>query len=113
MTPHSVILFDKTGTHPIREFPSNGTIRLETMKQEIFVHPLSEEIPTYAVTRSKGNGYVPPEAKNTYFIVSAMVQEAYPERKDFIAPNTSADSTGAVRDDKGAVIGVKSFIIND
>lgn len=111
MTPHQINIFNEEN-QLISAYPSNGTIRLETSKQSVHIEGLSDLADTYKVVRSQANKDLLPKKKpNTYYIVSSMVQEAHPERKDFIAPNTSADSAGAVRDDKGNIIGVRSFIV--
>ena len=111
MTPHQINIFDE-GNQIIAMYPSSGTIRLETSKQMVNIEGLSDIVDTYKVVRSQANkDLLPKESPNTFYIVSSMVQEAHPERKDFIAPNTSADSAGAVRDDKGNIIGVRSFIV--
>lgn len=111
MTPHQINLFDDWD-QVLHVYPSKGTIRLETSKQQVQIDGLSDKIPTYKVVRSQANkDLLPKEKPGTYYIVSSMVQEAHPERRDFIAPNTSADSAGAVRDEKGNIIGVRSFIV--
>lgn len=111
MTPHQINLFDEEN-QILHIYPSKGTIRLETSKQQVQIDGLSDKIPTYKVVRSQANkDLLPKEKPGTYYIVSSMVQEAHPERKDFIAPNTSADSAGAVRDEKGNIVGVRSFIV--
>lgn len=110
MTPHKIVLFGEDN-EVLKEFPSSGTIRLETLKQKVEVDPISKIVPTYTVERSKGS-FVPPVEENVYYIVSSLVQDAYPERKDFIAPNTSADAVGAVRNSVGELLGVRSFILN-
>lgn len=111
MTPHQINIFNEEN-QPIAVYPSSGTIRLETSKQLIHTEGLSEIVDTYKVIRSQVNKDLLPKQKpNTFYIVSSMVQEAHPERTDFIAPNTSADAAGAVRDDKGNIIGVRSFIV--
>ena len=111
MTPHQINIFDE-GNQIIAMYPSSGTIRLETSKQMVNIEGLSDIVDTYKVVRSQANKDLLPKKKpNTFYIVSSMVQESHPERKDFIAPNTSADASGAVRDDKGNIIGVRSFIV--
>lgn len=111
MTPHQINIFNEEN-QPIRTYPSNGTIRLETSKQSVHIEGLSDIADIYKVVRSQANKDLLPRKKpDTFYIVSSMVQEAHPEREDFIAPNTSADSAGAVRDDKRNIIGVRSFIV--
>lgn len=110
MTPHTVAVYNQSETELLGNYPSAGVIRLETQKKFV-KHELSSEVPVCRVKRTKADLSDVPEEKGTYYIVSALVQEAHPERLDFIAPNTSQDTAGAVRDDQGRIIGVKSFII--
>ena len=50
---------------------------------------------------------LPEPAENTYYIVSSFVF-SQTNREDVIAPNTS----NAVRDEKGRIVGVKEFIVH-
>lgn len=111
LTPHQINIFNEEN-QLITVYPSSGTIRLETSKQKVSIEGLSDIADTFKIVRSQANKDLLPKQKpNTFYIVSSMVQEAHPERKDFIAPNTSADAAGAVRDDKGNIIGVRSFVV--
>lgn len=112
MTPHQINIFNEED-QIVSMYPSSGTIRLETSKKLVTIKGLSDKVATYKVVRSQANkNLLPKKQPNTFYIVSSMVQEAHPEREDFIAPNTSADAVGAVRDDKGNIIGVRSFIVH-
>ena len=55
-------------------------------------------------TRTKyGSTDLPEQEENTYFIVSQIVKNAFPERKDLVVP------AGIIRDEKGNIIGCKSL----
>jgi hypothetical protein len=94
-TPHAVYLLNEDHTI-LRHFPkSNGMIRVKeivTNREPIDGIPISAtcwgettEIPDYVV--------------GTYYIVSQLVKNALPKRKDLLVPK------GAVRDEKGNIMG--------
>lgn len=53
-----------------------------------------------------GAGNLPPKKEGQYYIVSRTVQEAYPERDDFVIPNET------VRDKEGKIVGCRSLAIS-
>jgi hypothetical protein len=94
-TPHAVYLLNEDGT-VLRVFPkSNGMIRVkENIKDldDIDGIPISS-------TRWGKTKDVPDYVEGIFYIVSQLVKNAMPKRKDFLTPK------GAVRDEKGTVIG--------
>ena len=54
-----------------------------------------------------GESNLPDYEEGVYYIVSALVANAYPERKDLLMVNET------IRDDDGRIIGCKSFAVVD
>lgn len=100
-TPHAVYIL-KDDHSILRMFPkSNGMIRVGevTVKiQPIDGIPVTSTI--WAMTES-----VPVEVVGTYYIVSQLVKNALPLRKDLLVPK------GVVRDDNGNILGCKHLDI--
>lgn len=94
-TPHAVYVLNEDGSI-LRVFPkSNGMIRVTEIVTDIT--PI-DGIPISSTSWGETND-VPEYVEGTYYIVSQLVKNALPERKDLLVPK------GAVRDDKGNVIG--------
>lgn len=94
-TPHAVYVLNEDGSI-LRVFPkSNGMIRVAEIVTDIA--PI-DGIPISSTSWGETND-VPEYIEGTYYIVSQLVKNALPERKDLLVPK------GAVRDDKGNVIG--------
>jgi hypothetical protein len=94
-TPHAVYVLNKDGT-VLRMFPkSNGMIRV---KENVSNLPDIDGIPVCSTRWSKTED-VPEYVNGIFYIVSQLVKNAMPKRKDFLTPK------GAVRDEKGNVIG--------
>jgi hypothetical protein len=77
-------------------FPkSNGMIRVEEIVKEC------EPIDGIAISSTSWGETtdVPEYLEGTYYIVSQLVKNALPKRKDLLVPK------GVIRDDKGNVIG--------
>ena len=104
MTPHEISLFK--GENDQILFPSMGTIRLSSTIE--MVEPISTkdgEIPMTKTVFGKAEN-LPVYKEDTYYIVSAILCQAYPHRKDFIMTNQT------IRDENGVIVGCKSFTIN-
>jgi hypothetical protein len=94
-TPHAVYILNKDGT-VLRVFPkSNGMIRV---KETITDLENIDGIPICS-TRWSRTMDVPEYIEGIFYIVSQLVKNALPKRKDLLTPK------GAVRDEKGNVIG--------
>ena len=102
-TPHAVYLL-KEDKSILRMFPkSNGMIRVkENVKQ---LEPI-DGIPVCSTSWGKTNE-VPDYVEGTFYIVSQLVKNALPKRKDFLTPK------GAVRDDKGNLLGCLRLDVGD
>ena len=109
-TPHDITMLneDKEMGHPLtvlRVFPkSDEPIRLES--SQVVVDCVSGGIYLYDVKQVVyGESNLPDYEEGVYYIVSALVANAYPERKDLLMVNDT------VRDDNGRIIGCKSFAV--
>ena len=95
-TPHAVYLLDSVDHSILRVFPkSNGMIRVNEIVTDI---KEIDGVPISSTTWGETNE-IPDYIEGTYYIVSQLVKNALPKRKDLLVPK------GAVRDDKGNVIG--------
>jgi hypothetical protein len=94
-TPHAVYILNGDMS-VLRVFPkSNGMIRVNedvTDVGEIDGIPISS-------TQWGETSEVPSYVDGTYYIVSQLVKNALPKRRDLLVPK------GVVRDDKGNIIG--------
>ncbi len=104
LTPHAINLY--IGDELIATFDSSNSLRLEEEKfyddtQQLIIGEWTVPIINKSFKLSKEA--LPEKKDNTYYIVSLPVLQAYPDRKDFIAPND------LVRDEEGKIIGCKSF----
>lgn len=108
MTPHAVRVFlDAEGVKVHTYMPSGKSIRLESETYKV------GEIDGIPVTRTRyGNPIIVSdglseelyfEAPGVYYIVSAMVANALPNRKDLLVPAEQ------VRDSEGKIIGCRSL----
>ena len=91
-TTHEVSILDDTGLVVARYPPSRRPIRITYRL---------DSIGTITVRRMRS---LPRQQPETYYIVSAIVAQAYPERTDFLTVG------GIVRDRKGRTIGCTKFI---
>jgi len=101
--PHAVYLLNDDGTI-LRVFAkSNGMIRVSKKDEDIgFIDGIPISRTEWGKTTS-----VPEEVIGTFYIVSQLVKNALPKRKDLLVPK------GAVRDDKGNVIGCTRLDIGE
>lgn len=98
LTPHNVTV---AGV----EFPASGQIaRVEEIEPTATGTVLvgDQELPVVTVRTGRVVG-LPPEKEGTYYIVSRMVAENAPHRRDLLIPH------GLLRDDAGRVIGCSGF----
>lgn len=104
-TPHLVVL--RTKENIDIPFTSMGSIRMVTASKDAGT---VNGIPMVKMTVNKESTIVPESEIGVFFIVSGMVREAFPERKDFISPAT--DPAFVIRNEKGFVEAVTAFIRN-
>ena len=94
-TPHQVYLLNEDRSI-LRVFPkSNGMIRVKEIVTDIGD---IDGIPISS-TEWGETSEVPEYVDGTYYIVSQLVKNALPERRDLLVPK------GAVRDEKGNIMG--------
>lgn len=100
-TPHAVYIL-RDDSSILRVFPkSTGMIRLTEDTQDI---DNIDGIPISTTVWGETQD-VPEEKEGTYYIVSQLVKNALPLRKDLLVPK------GVVRDDQGNIIGCKRLDI--
>lgn len=104
LTPHDINVideFDQSFTIPT----SGNTVRLDSTEETLFTIPETAkfgEIKVNQVSYSSADE-LPPMVENHYYIVSALVANAYPDRRDFLMVHKT------VRDDNGRIIGCRAF----
>lgn len=100
LTPHPVVLVAETGNI---EFPVSGQVARCAQTTERI-----GDLDGIPLSRSQFGEVVdlPKETDGVYYIVSRLVRSALPERKDLLVPNEM------VRDEKGVIIGCRSFAVD-
>lgn len=102
LTPHDVNIQNLDGT--FQTVWRDGTVaRVEMISSQIQRYPLACAQTT--VVKSKVIG-LPEPVFGVVWIVSAMVREACPDRKDLASPGE------LIRDEKGNPIGCKGLVFN-
>ena len=96
-TPHEVNV--KVGEKEYK-FPSVGNCRV-SQTQEKQIHELNG-IPVYKIEYGEVEN-LPSEKENTWYIVSQMIKDRKPERKDLLTP------AKLIRDGSGKIIGCGGF----
>lgn len=110
LTPHDINLFDDEGRELRVIFKSEGVARLKTKAEPVTpVYAKGRKIPLIRQEVGEVEGLPSEPIDGVYFIVSRLIFDALPERKDLIVPDTSPESV--VRDSEGRIIGVRRFII--
>lgn len=104
LTPHPISVTTASGSISIA--PSGNIARVNVSEQ-----PSGESVNgTPIKVRITGEAQGIPSSKDgVYYIVSSMVLSAVTGRPDVIAPDTGKE---ALRDDKGNIVSVKSFVRN-
>ena len=108
LTPHTICYFELSyfeNGNKVKEFPPSGIVtRVEEETQDCgFSNSLKVVKKTYDSVVN-----LPGSKENTIYIVSGMVKSAINYRLDVIAPDTGV---GAVRNEKGQIIGTTQFIV--
>lgn len=104
-TPHDIHVVGEDGK-VIATFPSEGLIRLSQTTEQIgSVVVEGVEIPLTSTNFGEAQG-LPEKREDTIYIVSSLVCQAYPDRRDFYIPDQ------LVRDEQGRIIGCKSLSQN-
>lgn len=99
LTPHAINLYNYEDelTHIIP--PSGDIVSLNTSEQVLFY---LGDIEVNQVTYMSADDLAP-YVVNHYYIVSPLVANAYPDRRDFLMVHKT------VRDDDGSIIGCRAF----
>jgi len=100
LTPHSIKIYE--GKDVILEVPPSGEVA-RVKKRTLRTYDI-EGIPVTVYEDGAVEG-MPEEEENVYLIVSSMVLDALPYRRDLLAPDTNK----GVRDEKGRLLGVRGF----
>jgi hypothetical protein len=103
-TPHTIVICSDDGT-PIRELPSEGIARVDSMQEAL--SPI-DGIPVVTTRWGRVTG-LPEPTMGTWLIVSMPVLQALPNRNDLVRPDTGPQNV--VRDTDGRIIGVKALTI--
>ena len=105
LTPHDVVIQTKTGE--TLTVPKSGVVARIDVTENI-KEVIGGAIPV--VTQETGSLDPDPLAvEGRYYLVSSMVK-SHVYRSDFLAPNTSPTELGAVRNEKGHIVAVKSLV---
>lgn len=100
-TPHAVYILDDNN-QVVRMYPkSNGMIRIEESQKD---YDTIDGVPITSTTWG-GTKDVPKYVEGTFYIVSQLVKNALPSRKDLLVPKQ------VVRDKRGNILGCKSLDI--
>jgi len=103
LTPHIVRIHGEN-KKVVAEFPSQGVARVATSETLAFE---ANDLPVSKVVYGETTG-LPEDDANVYYIVSMIVAQANPDRKDLIAPNSAPQNV--VRDDAGQIFSVSGFV---
>ena len=104
LTPHEVVVrvggknycFSKTGQVLRADIPMEPTTPIGDIPLRIKRNDMA---PNEVI--------LPVKVENRLYIVSTMLLDMFPEREDFIAPDTSKDAV--IRDSNYKIVGVKGF----
>ena len=106
LTPHDVIIYELEGENEIARIPRSGKVARVSTREEYIGEILG--IPIVRIAYGEVENLPEPDGETCY-IVSMLVKQAS-DREDLLAPNTSPGKYGAVRDEQGRIVGVKSLI---
>lgn len=101
-TPHTINVCNENN-EVVSSFESVGCARISTTQKEEYK---VDGIQVMSTVYGEVEG-LPEQEDGVMYLVSFMVVNALPNRKDLIAPNTSPQA--CVRDEEGKIIGVRSF----
>lgn len=108
LTPHDVHFHHVDGE--VQTFPRTHSVARVTEEKEADTEGIGSRVPIF--TAKVGNPVLvteggempfPKENAETFYIVSAMVREALPRRRDLLSPDN------LVRDMQGKVVGCAAF----
>lgn len=99
-TPHAVHILDDS--HRVIRTYEKGDSQIRLSVEVVQGEPLKDGTPTSRTTFGKPDG-LPEFQEGTFYIVSQLVKNALPDRKDLLVP------AEVVRDEKGNIIGCRSL----
>ena len=103
-TPHVVSVQFPSGE--VHSFPACGIVPRVQQHNVPVIH--INDIPMSNIIYGEVEN-LPEPKENTYYIVSALVRERVPNRKDVISPDSGPS---AIRNEKGQIEAVVGFICN-
>ena len=102
MTPHEITYFFDEGTS-VTFPPQKESIRIDEKQTP------QKNIGVYKCVSNEVIGHnLPPQQEGVTLLVSRLVLDAFPQRKDLVAPDTGKT---AKRNEKGQVIGIYQFTV--
>jgi hypothetical protein len=111
LTPHEVTVYDADGNIVLRIPPSGLVARVSAKEVQIGT---INGVPVLKTEYGDVENLPAPQ-ENTVYVVSLLVLQALKaqgvSRTDVVAPNTGPGPLGAVRDQQGRILGVRSFIV--
>lgn len=103
LTPHEITIVDPVTHGILQRIPSSGIARVTSASE---VQGMIGLVPITTKTFGDVEG-LPEPTDGIYYIVSSIVAQAVPERKDLLIPDAT------VRDEKGAVIGCAALSLGN
>lgn len=100
LTPHPIDILDGSSGEPITSIPQSGSVARVGTERAIIGEV--EGIDIYKTTFGEVQD-LPEPIEGTYYIVSALVMSALPDRADLLSPGE------LVRDEDGRVIGCRGL----
>lgn len=104
-TPHTIVITNGRKEKIINIPPDGNPIRIEEIinnESDRLQINGNVNIPVYEVENDI-NCDIPEQRNNTYYIVSRVVAESFPDRSDLLVPHDF------IRDSEGVIIGCTSF----
>lgn len=99
-TPHNVNICDSNNKVTNTFLKSDSPVRLSSTSNKVGeINGIPINNVTFGITD------FPPKKDNVFYIVSALVKNAFPNRSDLLVPHD------VVRDEDGNIIGCKSFSV--
>ena len=101
LTPHSITVQNGGGS---KVYPAS-----EIAARVAFTQKVVGQVDGFSVSKTEYGEVtgLPPQAPDTFYIVSMLVKNAAPDRQDLLCP----DSGRAIRDASGNIVAVPGFVI--
>ncbi len=102
LTPHEINIY-KGDENILTIAPSGSVARCSQVDNEDgFINFLGKDVPLFNTNYNEIEN-LPPEKPNTFYVVSMIIANRSPKRKDLLIP------VGIVRNEKGQIIGCKGL----